>query len=215
MKKNDFIFPIDLDNPDKCVRYEEVDLFVPDKFNVIYADPPWSFNNKKTGGSMKSGSSDHYDVMSLEGLKNLDVNSLANEDSWLFMWWVASQPNEALALVEAWGFTLKTMTAFTWVKTTKHNKLHFGMGFTTRQGAESCLVAVKGKPKRQDAGVRQVFMSENRKHSQKPDEVRDYIDRIAGEGNKLEMFSRREAEGEWFTYGLECPSSIQIPYKHG
>ena len=35
------------------------------KYNIIYADPPWSFNNKNTGGSMTSGASSVYPVMTL------------------------------------------------------------------------------------------------------------------------------------------------------
>ena len=30
------------------------------KYEIIYADPAWSFNNKNTGGSMVSGASAHY-----------------------------------------------------------------------------------------------------------------------------------------------------------
>ena len=37
-------------------------------------------------------------------------------------------PAEALEVVRTWGFALKTMKGFTWHKTTKHGKSHFGMG---------------------------------------------------------------------------------------
>ena len=33
------------------------------KFELIYADPPWAFNSKKSGGSMKSGASQKYKTM--------------------------------------------------------------------------------------------------------------------------------------------------------
>lgn len=39
------------------------------KFSLIYADPAWQFNSKKSGGSMKSGAAQQYDTMSLEQLK--------------------------------------------------------------------------------------------------------------------------------------------------
>ena len=79
-------------------------------FKIIYADPPWSFNNKNTGGSMVSGADAYYQTMSFKDICNLPINELADENCVLFMWWVASQPIEALKVVESWGFTLKTMT---------------------------------------------------------------------------------------------------------
>ena len=39
------------------------------KYEIIYADPPWQFKNKKTGGSMKSGAAHHYLTTGIEGLK--------------------------------------------------------------------------------------------------------------------------------------------------
>ena len=56
---------------------------------------------------MKSGAAAHYSVMSLEQLKALDVAALCEKDCVLVMWYVSSQPQEALDLVKAWGFTLK------------------------------------------------------------------------------------------------------------
>ena len=41
------------------------------KYEIIYADPPWQFNNKKTGGSMKSGAAHHYLTTGIEGLKSM------------------------------------------------------------------------------------------------------------------------------------------------
>jgi N6-adenosine-specific RNA methylase IME4 len=102
------------------------------KYDILYLDPPWQFNNKNTGGSMKSGSNAQYPTLSLQELKQLDIPSIASNDCVMFMWWVGSQPKEAIELVESWGFTLKTMTGFNWIKLTKLGKLFFGMGFWTR-----------------------------------------------------------------------------------
>ncbi len=104
------------------------------KYKVIYADPAWSFNNKNTGGSLKSGASFHYDTMTTDEMCKIPVDRITDKDCILFMWWVGSQPKEAIKLAESWGFQIKTMTGFNWVKTTKTNKLHFGMGFYTRGG---------------------------------------------------------------------------------
>ena len=60
---------------------------------------------------------------------------------------------EALEVIEAWGFTYKTV-AFNWVKQNKTGAgLFWGLGNWTRSNSEICLLAVKGKPKRMSASV--------------------------------------------------------------
>jgi len=39
------------------------------KYKIIYCDPPWSFNSKKTGGNMTSGALAKYPTMTLAELK--------------------------------------------------------------------------------------------------------------------------------------------------
>lgn len=179
------------------------------KYNIIYADPAWSFNNKKTGGSMKSGAADQYPVMTLEGIKNLPVEQIAADDCVLFMWWVGSQPQEALDVVRAWGFTLKTMTGFNWVKLTKLEKMFFGMGFWTRAGSENCLIATKGKPKPISHSVRSVRKAVAGKHSEKPIAFRDDIVSLCGDAPRVELFSRAKVAG-WDAWGNEVESDIEL-----
>jgi len=179
------------------------------KHNIIYADPPWSFRNKNTGGYMKSGAKSHYKTMSLKEMKELDIQSISEDDCVLFMWWVGSQPQEALDLLSAWGFKLKTMTGFNWVKTTKLGKLFFGMGFWTRAGSECCLIATKGKPKPINRGIRSVIISENKRHSEKPKEIRDRIVALCGDVPRIELFARDTCEG-WNCWGNEIETDINL-----
>lgn len=171
-------------------------------YDILYVDPPWKFNNKKTGGSMKSGASTKYPVMSLEELKSLPIDKLASDNCFLFMWWISSQPKEAIQLAEAWGFKVKNMTAFNWVKKTKKDNDYFGMGFYTRAGSEQCLIAVKGKPKVVNHGVRSVVHSTIDVHSKKPDEVRQRIVKLCGDIPRVELFARNHAPG-WLSIGNE------------
>ena len=46
-----------------------------DKFKIIYADPPWTF---KTWSSKGKAKSPKYDVMTIEDIKNLTDNNIAN-----------------------------------------------------------------------------------------------------------------------------------------
>lgn len=182
------------------------------KYNVIYADPPWKFKNKNTGGSMISGAAAVYPVMKVADICRMPVASICEDDCVLFMWWVASQPLEALKVVEAWGFKLKTMTGFTWVKYTKTGKDAFGMGFWTRQGSESCLIAVRGNPKRISGSIRNVIHAPIREHSRKPDEASERIVQLMGDKPRLEFFAREQQPG-WDVYGNEVANSIILPDK--
>ncbi len=172
------------------------------KYNIIYADPPWPFNNKRTGGSLRSGADAHYDTMTIKDICKLPIANIAEENAVLLMWWVASQPVEAIEVVKSWGFTLKTMTAYNWVKKTKHGKNHFGMGFWTRAGSELCLLATKGKPKAAGRGVRSVVEAENTKHSKKPDCIRESIVELCGDLPRVELFARERFPG-WHAIGFD------------
>ena len=108
---------------------------------------------------------------------------------------------EGLSVIKAWGFKYKTC-AFTWVKKTKNNKNHFGMGHYTRGNAELCLLGVQGKLQRQNGSVRQIVESQVRGHSQKPSVIRDKITQLYGELPRIELFAREKVKG-WDTWGKE------------
>lgn len=56
-------------------------LFGDKKYSVIYADPPWSYKNKGT----RAAADRHYGTMSLEDIKNLQVEEIAEHDCVLFL----------------------------------------------------------------------------------------------------------------------------------
>ena len=123
------------------------------------------------------------------------------------MWHVAPMPEEALALVKAWGFKLKTMKGFTWHKLTKNGKSHFGMGHYTRANTEDCLIATKGKPKIQSHSVRQFIEAKIGRHSEKPSEVRDRLVELCGDVPRAELFARENVKG-WDCWGDEVNSLL-------
>jgi N6-adenosine-specific RNA methylase IME4 len=176
-------------------------------YEIILADPPWSYRDSANAG--KRGAVHKYQTMSLPEICALNVTSLAAPDCLLALWWVPPMPAEALEVVEAWGFTLKTMKGFTWHKTTKHGKSHFGMGHWTRANTEDCLFAVRGKPKRANADVSQFIEAPHGRHSAKPDEVRERLVRLMGDVPRLEMFAREAIPG-WDVWGNEVESTIEL-----
>jgi len=170
------------------------------QYDIIYADPPWTFETWSKKGEGKSASQ-HYNVMTLEDICNLPVADIAAKDCCLFLWGINSMLPQALQVITAWGFIYKTV-AFNWIKTTKEGNPAFGMGYWTRQSAELCLLATRGKPKPQAHNVRQTLLSPRREHSRKPDEVRTMIERLAPGENKIELFARQHISG-WDTWGNE------------
>jgi N6-adenosine-specific RNA methylase IME4 len=98
--------------------------------------------------------SNHYGVMSLDDIKALPVADLAAKDCALFLWAIDSMLPQALDVIEAWGFTYKTV-GFTWAKTNlKSDGFFTGMGYWTRCNPEQCLLATRGSPKRLHKDVR-------------------------------------------------------------
>ena len=75
----------------------------PEKYGVIFADPPWSFKTWSKKGTGRSAEQ-HYPVMTPEELKALPVADWAATDCALLMWIVDSNLEEALELIRAWGF---------------------------------------------------------------------------------------------------------------
>ena len=85
------------------------------KYNVIYADPPWSFKTYSNKGKDRSPEK-HYNVMSFKDICNMPVNNIANDNAVLLMWVIDPLLDKAFEVINAWGFKYKTV-AFTWAKT--------------------------------------------------------------------------------------------------
>lgn len=179
------------------------------KYNVIYADPPWSYHVWSDKGKGRSAES-HYSTMSIEDIKKLPIGKLADKDCALFMWITFPLLEEMGEVLKAWGFKYKTV-AFVWIKQNKKSdSLFWGMGYWTRANAEICVLATKGSPKRYSKGIHQVIVSHIERHSKKPEEARKRIEQLMGDVPKIELFAREKADG-WDTWGNEAPDGISIP----
>ncbi len=169
------------------------------KYDIIYADPPWCYNDKAKSGNR--GANFKYDLMNTGEIADLPIEQISNRDSFLFMWATFPLLADALNVISAWGFKYKTC-AFTWVKKTRSDTWFTGMGNWTRANAEICLLGTRGRPKRQSASVKQVIESVPQEHSKKPDIVRERIVELCGNRPRIELFARRETSG-WDSWGLE------------
>lgn len=173
-------------------------------FGAILADPPWHFQTWGEGGNRNVTSK--YQTMQPDEICSMPVLDIAADDCILFIWICWPKLIEAINVIEAWGFQYKTC-AFCWVKGNslplfpEDFKDKMGLGYWTRANSEVCLLATRGKPKRLDAGVRQVIQAPLREHSRKPDGVHERIERLVA-GPYLELFARAPRKG-WTVWGNE------------
>jgi len=192
---------------DNCLEYCPCDCHKIKKYQIIYADPPWSYNDKMSGHSF---SLDHeYKTQSKNWIAELPVKDISEKDCVLFMWAVSPLLPEALEVMKAWGFKYKTL-AFCWIKKTKNGKQVHNLGRWTMGGVELCLLGVKGHPQRKVKNIKQTFEALRTKHSQKPFEVRNFItDLMGNDRTKIELFARQKTEG-WDVWGDEVESDIKL-----
>lgn len=94
------------------------------KYQIIYADPPWSYRDKALAGNRGAGCK--YQVQEKDWIDNLPVSDITDKDCILFLWVTMPKLNECWELIEKWGFEYKTV-AFTWVKRNKKATVGFGV----------------------------------------------------------------------------------------
>ena len=176
-------------------------------YGAILADPPWGFEvwsgpEKRVASR---GTVAPYQTMEMEDIASLPVAQLCGNDAVLFMWIVWPTMPEALKIIEAWGFKYKTC-AFSWMKADPYRlwaleeDVRMGLGYWTRSNSEVCLLATKGKPKRQDSSVRQGVIASIQQHSRKPDGIHERIERLVA-GPYLELFARQSTRPGWDFWG--------------
>lgn len=194
------------------------ELFPPlpvEKYQVIYADPPWDYGGKmqydkttiksENKGFEKdifiSSASFKYPTVKLKDLMSLNVSSISDDDCILFMWTTGPQFANAIRLGEAWGFEYKTV-AFVW------DKMIHNPGRYTLSQTEFVLAFKKGKfPSPRGArNIRQMVQVKRGEHSVKPAEIIEGITKMFPHQKKIELFARREFES-WDNWGLETPDS--------
>ena len=176
---------------DKKVKPKILPILPIDKYDVIYADPPWTYNfTQAPNRSIEK----EYPTMDIKDICKLKIPSADN--SILFLW--CTSPKlipEGVEVIRSWGFTYKT--SMVWVK----DKI--GMGYYARSRHEFLLIATKGKPGVPEPAVRpdSVIEAPRTKHSKKP-ELYEMIERMYPNRKYLELFARNKREN-WKSWGNE------------
>ena len=178
------------------------------KYQIIYADPPWSYSN----GTVPSGGvNKHYSTMHIDDICSIKVPS--DKNAILFLWATTALLPEALRVIDSWGFTYKS--SLVW------DKIKRGVGYWFIGQHEFLLVGVKGKvsPPPQSKRILSVFKSKREGHSKKPDQIRKLIEDWYPDCTRLEMFARYDKQNnlygenifdKWDVWGNEVESDISL-----
>lgn len=189
------------------------------KYNVIYADPPWSYNDR-SGRGYKHSAREKYDTMTLDDIKKMPIHSLSEPNAVLFLWATIPLLPEAFEVMAAWGFTYKTN--LTWVKRHLIKPPAKFMGYWFRGGVEHLLIGIKGEVKPFRSQGNSYLESQATKHSRKPECFRKLIEEVTitsfAEPKRVELFARSAKEDffpdhhlqGWDVFGNEVNNSITL-----
>jgi N6-adenosine-specific RNA methylase IME4 len=177
----------------KIERQKEIEdnPVLPDgKYNVILADPPWMYNFSET--VKRDIDTNHYPTMELENIKNLALP--IEDNAILLLWATAPKLEEAIEVLNAWGFVYKTNAIW--------DKEKIGMGYWFRGQHELLLVGVKGDFKSPEPENRysSVIRSTRGEHSSKPEIVYEMVEKMFPNRKYLEVFARNNRPG-WVSWG--------------
>jgi len=179
------------------------------KYQIIYADPPWSFYNDMSVDvdctTVNGMRRPPYPVLSSKDIARLPVKDISAEDCILFIWTTDYHLRKCMKVIKKWGFEYKTV-GFIWAKKNKTGEQVCFMGaYTMKSGCELCLLATKGKDAHKLVkihNVRSFIESPRLHHSKKPDIIRNKIVELLGDIPRIELFAREKFEG-WDVWGNE------------
>lgn len=171
-------------------------------YRVIYADPPWSYGDKRHDFEGKyTGAEHHYPSMSIAEMCALPVRDIVQDDAVLFMWVTSPLLYEAAPIIDAWGFQYKA--CFVW------DKVAHNVGYYNSVRHEFLLICTRGRctpdvPKLHDSVI---DIKRPEKHSEKPEFFRDLIDAMYPHGERIELFRRGEAPNGWNVWGNQSDAA--------
>lgn len=160
------------------------------KYQVIYSDPPWKFENDK---GKRSCAANHYDTCAIDELKRIPVADIVADEAVMYMWATEYTQWHVEELMNAWGFTLNKKNRFVWVKTNKNGEpigargvrcqiakpvIEYLMVGTTRNDGKMPWADADGQ---RDKRRQLVYASVERIHSKKPVDFRRLIESINGD----------------------------------
>ena len=156
-------------------------------FDILLVDPPWEYTLSRNAGAAETV----YPTMSLD-----EIKVIMPKGQILFLWATFPKLKEAMEVIDAWGFDYKT--ALVWVKTKA-----LGIGFNFNAQAEILLLAKNKTTQRPIQKYAQVLFTDRKKHSEKPDEIHEMIEKMYPNCSYYELFARQKHSEKWEVWGNE------------
>lgn len=161
------------------------------QYDVIYADPPWEYENKKTDGY--GAAEGHYLTMTIDNLKKMNIDKISKKDCILFIWVTSPNLDIGIDLIRAWKFKYKS--SFIW------DKINHNMGYYNSVRHEFLLIATKGSITPWNKKLfDSVYSKERTEHSKKPEYFYEVIETLYPGADYIELFARNEKKG-WDSWG--------------
>lgn len=170
--------------------------FAGQDFDVILADPPWSFSGNsaaRPGRNVRR----HYPTMTVAEIAAMPVREIAAPRALLLLWITVPHEHRANEVIEAWGFRAKSRLVW--------DKRRIGTGYWARNQHEPLIVATRGRfpCPRPALFPTSIIPGERREHSRKPEWVQDVVDARMPDARRIELFARRQREG-WTCWGNDA-----------
>jgi N6-adenosine-specific RNA methylase IME4 len=170
------------------------------RYCTIVSDPPWRQPMIGKWARHPAAPTLPYATMTLQEIAALPVSSFAAEGAHLWLWTTNAFLEPAFGVLRAWGFTY--LTTITWVKPS-------GAGAYFASTTQHCLFGYFGKCIFPLARWQPTdFKASVRRHSQKPEQFYDLVERVSP-APRLEMFARRRRLG-WDAFGDETAANVQV-----
>ena len=168
------------------------------KYDVILADPPWQYESSTTDPTRII--ENQYPTADLVDLIDLRAKLEPHlpEDGALFLWSTSPKLEEAIQLMNGWGYRYRTTAVW--------DKQRMGLGYWFRSQHEQLLVGVRGSFRTPAVDCRPPSILVERRsnvHSQKPTIVYSTLERMFPDKTLVELFAREPREG-WQSWINDC-----------
>lgn len=179
----------------EIIRLEAPPLPGHGPYRVIVVDPPWPYEIASEESSIRGVWP--YPTLSVAQIAATDIESLAHKDAILWLWTTNYHMQVCFDLITGWGFSHRTI--LTWAKD------HMGAGDWLRGQTEHAIMAIRGKPIVQLKSQSTLLHAPVRKHSQKPKEFYDFVERLCPAPRYCDLFSRYQHNAKWDCHGDQAP----------
>jgi len=116
-------------------------------FPLLYADPPWKFATYSEKG-LERTPDQHYPTLTYDEIAHFKIGDrlirdIAAKDAALLLWCTSSNVDQALGIMQAWGFAFKSSAV--WIKTKTDGSIWTGLGLVFRNAHELVLYGTRGE----------------------------------------------------------------------